>query len=318
MKIKLSVLTALIIGLMISSGIFTGCSKSEKVDKAYLNNRERKESYVIGTDFAQMVKNAGNYQDQFSRDIFFKGFSDRFSDIELPISIERVNKIMNSVADSNIVNLDTVKVGQYITIKDKQSYIFGLFHADRILPSSETFNYQAFQKGFNDEFDSNPRLLTDDEIISVKEKSKKWVEKIQSSGDPALSAEEKEKIYREFLVDNAKREAVKTTQSGLQYVVIKKGSGERIENDTTVVKVNYRAFFIDGREFDSSFRKGSAAEFTLGQVITGWREGIKLMSVGSRYKFFIPSELAYGKEGLQDVPPNAPLIYDVELIGIMK
>ncbi len=319
MDIKTVFKVKVMFSLMIAVLILAGCSKKEsEFDKSFLNNRERKESYVVGTDLAMMIKSAGNYQEQFSKDIFFKGFSDRFEDLELQIGIEGIRKIMNSAADSVVVNMDTVKVGIYNTIKDKQSYIFGAFHADMIAHSIETFNFKAFQKGFNDEFDNIPRLLSDEEIRAVKEFSRKWVEKIMSSGDPALSAEEKEKIYKEYLVENSKREMVKTLPSGLQYVVIKEGSGDKVPNDSTMVKVNYRALFIDGREFDSSFKKGQPAEFMLKYVIAGWREGIQLMPVGSKYKFFIPADLAYGKEGLQDVPPNATLIFEVELLDIAK
>lgn len=317
MKIKLTPVTILI--TLIAGIIFSGCSKNENsIDKYFLNNKERKESYVLGTDFALMIKSAGDYQNQFSRDVFINGFTDRFNDKELPIKIENINQLMKAAADSNIVNFDTVKVGSFTSIKDKQSYIFGAFHADRILPSYETFNFQAFQKGFDDEYGNMPKLLSEEEINAVKESSRKWIEKIQSSGDPALSAEEKEKIFKEYLAENSKRETVKVLPSGLQYAVLKEGAGNMVSSDTTMVKVAYRAFFVDGREFDSSYKLGAPVEFTLSQVIKGWREGIRLMPAGSRYKFFIPAELAYGKEGLQDVPPNAPLIYDVELIEIMK
>jgi len=319
MNIKTVSNAKILIGLLIAILVFTSCSKKESdIDKSFLNNREKKESYVVGTDLAMMIKAAGNYQEQFSKDVFFKGFTDRFGDQELQIGIEEIRKIMNSATDSVIVNMDTVKVGIYNTIKDKQSYIFGAFHADMIAHSIETFNFKAFQKGFNDEFDNIPRLLSDEEIRAVKEYSRKWVEKIMSSGDPALSAEEKEKIYKEYLVENSKREIVKTLPSGLQYAVIKEGSGANVPDDSTMVKVNYRALFIDGREFDSSYKKGQPAEFMLKYVIAGWREGIKLMPVGSKYKFFVPAELAYGKEGLQDVPPNATLIFEVELLDIAK
>jgi len=309
----------ILITALITVLVFTGCSNKESdFDKSFLNNRERKESYVVGTDLAMMIKSAGNYQEQFSKDIFFKGFTDRFEDLELQIGIEEIRKVMNFAADSVVLNMDTVKVGIYNTIRDKQSYIFGAFHADMIAHSIETFNLKAFKKGFNDEFENIPRLLSDEEIRTIKEFSRKWVEKIMSSGDPALSAEEKEKIYKEYLTENAKREIVKTLPSGLQYAVIKEGSGDKVPNDSTTVKVDYRALFIDGREFDSSFKKGQPAEFMLKYVIAGWREGIQLMSVGSKYKFFVPAELAYGKEGLQDVPPNATLVFEVELLDILK
>ena len=319
MNVKSVSKAKILISIMIAIFVLTGCSKKESdFDKSFLNNRERKESYVVGTDLAAMIKAVGNYQEQFSKDVFFKGFNDRFSDLELKIGVDKIKEIMDLSADSNYVNMDTVKVGSFTLNIDKQSYIFGAFHADMILKSVETFNLKAFQKGFNDEYQNIPRLLSGEEISAVKEFSRKWVERIMSSGDPALPAEEKEKIYKEYLTENAKRELVKTLPSGLQYAVIKEGKGEKVPDDSTMVKVNYRAMFIDGREFDSSYKKGQPAEFILKYVIPGWREGIKLMPEGSKYKFFVPAELAYGKEGLQDVPPNAALVYEIELLEVQK
>jgi FKBP-type peptidyl-prolyl cis-trans isomerase len=317
MKIKLlAALNAVVIfsGIMIS-----GCSKNDiDMNKSFLNNKEKKESYVIGTDFAIMIKSAGDYKNQFSKDVFFKGFNDSFFEQKLPLEMKVINQIMDSAADSNIVNIDTVDVGLYTTIKDKQSYILGAFHADKIRKNIEIFNYPAFQKGFNDEFDDMPKLLNNDEIFATKESSRRWVEKILSSGDPKLAAEEKIKIYKDYFEENAKREIVKSLPSGLQYAVIREGNGEKVTEDTVPVKITYKAFFIDGREIDSSFKIGQVAETTLEDVIPCWREGIKLMPEGSKYKFFVPAELAYGEKGFQNVPPNTPLVYEVELVEILK
>lgn len=315
MKIKL---TTVITVIILATGIiFSGCSNKESdIHKSFLNNKERKESYVIGSDFAVMIKSAGDYNNQFSRDVFFKGFSDRFTDLELSLDIDKIDRIMNSIADSNVVDVDTLKIGSYKTIKDKQSYILGAFHADKILRNFEIFNYQAFQKGFNDEFDDMPMLLNIDEINVIKENSRRWVEKISSSGNPKLAAEEKIKIYKDFFEENAKREKVISLPSGLQYAVLQEGSGKKVTDDTTPVKILYKVFFIDGRETNSSFKIYQSAETTLEDVVSGWREGIKLMSEGSKYKFFVPAELAYGKEGFENVPPNTPLVYEIELVEI--
>lgn len=121
---------------------------------------------------------------------------------------------------------------------------------------------------------------------------------------------------KKFLEENAKKEGVKTTPSGLQYTVIKEGEGAK-PKATDTVKVHYKGTLVDGKEFDSSYKRGEPISFPLNGVIKGWTEGLQLMPVGSTYRFFIPSELGYGDRGAgADIPGGAALIFDVELIEI--
>ena len=119
-----------------------------------------------------------------------------------------------------------------------------------------------------------------------------------------------------FLAENAKREGVIVTASGLQYEVLTAAEGKK-PKATDKVKVHYEGTLIDGTVFDSSYRRGEAISFGLNQVIKGWTEGVQLMSVGAKYKFFIPYNLAYGERGAgAQIPPYAALIFTVELLGI--
>ena len=119
-----------------------------------------------------------------------------------------------------------------------------------------------------------------------------------------------------FLAENAKREGVKTTASGLQYEVLEATLGQK-PKATDKVKVHYEGTLIDGTVFDSSYKRGEAISFPLNGVIKGWTEGLQLMSIGSKYKFFIPYQLAYGERGAGgSIPPYAALIFTVELLGI--
>ena len=130
-----------------------------------------------------------------------------------------------------------------------------------------------------------------------------------------MSAKAKEEGEK-FLAENAKREGVKVTASGLQYEVLEATLGQK-PKATDTVKVHYEGTLIDGTVFDSSYKRGESISFPLNGVIKGWTEGLQLMSVGSKYKFFIPYQLAYGERGAGgSIPPYAALIFTVELLGI--
>ncbi len=120
----------------------------------------------------------------------------------------------------------------------------------------------------------------------------------------------------QFLAANAKRETVKTTPSGLQYEVIAEGAGKSPKATDTVL-VNYRGTTIDGKEFDSSYKRNEPIEFPLNAVIPGWTEGVQLMKEGGKYRFFIPSNLAYGKRGAGGaIGPDETLVFEVELLKV--
>lgn len=119
---------------------------------------------------------------------------------------------------------------------------------------------------------------------------------------------------KKFLEENGKRAEVTTTASGLQYEVLREGNGQKPSGATSRVTVHYEGRLINGQIFDSSYRRNQPATFGLNQVITGWTEGVQLMSQGAKYRFFIPSELGYGARGAGSIPPNSTLIFDVELL----
>eukprot|EP01123_Difflugia_compressa_P015986 TRINITY_DN942_c0_g2_i1.p1 TRINITY_DN942_c0_g2~~TRINITY_DN942_c0_g2_i1.p1 ORF type:complete len:163 (+),score=40.20 TRINITY_DN942_c0_g2_i1:70-558(+) len=122
---------------------------------------------------------------------------------------------------------------------------------------------------------------------------------------------------KQFLEENAQKEGVVTTASGLQYKVLSKGTSKVSPTAADTVEVHYRGTLINGKEFDSSYKRGQPAKFGVGQVIKGWTEGLQLMSVGDKFEFYIPSELGYGAAGAgKDIPGHNALIFEVELIGI--
>ena len=134
----------------------------------------------------------------------------------------------------------------------------------------------------------------------------------------ATKAAENKKKEDEFLAANAKKEGVVTTESGLQYKVLTEGTGA-VPTAEDQVSVNYEGKLIDGTVFDSSYERGQPATFGVTQVIAGWTEALQLMKVGAKYQLYIPASLAYGERGSQpNIGPGEPLIFDVELLEIVK
>ena len=147
----------------------------------------------------------------------------------------------------------------------------------------------------------------------------KFQQMVQQAGQQAVAkaAESNKKAGAEFLAENAKKEGVKVTASGLQYRVITEGSGAK-PVASSKVKVHYTGKLLDGTVFDSSVQRGEPIDFALNQVIPGWTEGVQLMTPGSKYEFFIPSNLAYGERGAgAAIPPGAVLVFEVELLAIV-
>lgn len=154
--------------------------------------------------------------------------------------------------------------------------------------------------------------MTDEEIQKAMMKLQEMaMQKQQEEG------ENNKKKSAEFLEKNKTAEGVKTTDSGLQYIVMTEGTGASPKADD-VVKCHYTGTLIDGTKFDSSVDRGQPAEFPVSGVIPGWTEALQMMKVGSKYKLFIPPELAYGPAGRPGIPPNSTLIFEVELLEVVK
>jgi FKBP-type peptidyl-prolyl cis-trans isomerase FklB len=201
---------------------------------------------------------------------------------------------------------------------DSLSYALGLSMGNNFRASGiEKINVRDFADGVAAVFDgAQPKMSYDD----AKAEIQKFFTELEAKQQKAAAAmsEINEKTGREFLEENGKRAEVKTTASGLQYEVIKEGDGAKpVASDQVVV--HYTGKLIDGTVFDSSEERGVPATFGVTQVIPGWVEALQLMSVGSTWRLFIPSALAYGPQGAGGViGPNQTLIFDVSLLEIVK
>lgn len=170
-------------------------------------------------------------------------------------------------------------------------------------------------RGIKDVLTGETTLMTDEE---VKETIAELQKKVQAKQEAMrkVQGEANKKAGDEFLAANAKQKGVKTTDSGLQYLVIEPGNG-KTPAATDKVKVNYRGMLVDGTEFDSSYKRGNPVEFPVNGVIKGWTEALQMMKEGAKYQLFIPAELAYGDRGAGPaIGPNSTLIFDVELLAV--
>ena len=193
---------------------------------------------------------------------------------------------------------------------DKLSYALGLSMGQNFKGSGvDKLNADDFADALRAVYGEGTPAMTYDEAKQVVQE---YFTNLQ-----AKAGEMNAKAGKEYLANNAKEEGVKVTESGLQYLVVKEGNGKK-PGPNDVVTVHYTGRLIDGTVFDSSVERGEPATFAVGQVIPGWVEGLQLMSEGSAYRLFIPSELAYGEHGTVPIQPNSTLIFDVQLLKVGK
>ena len=201
---------------------------------------------------------------------------------------------------------------------DKVSYALGLNIGQQLkqMGLSGVLNVEDFAASIKDTLDGNDLKVSLQEAQQVLNQFFAELEEKQRAA--AAEAGKAARVEGEkFLAENAKRPEVTVTASGLQYEVLAEGTGKQPKAENTV-RCHYEGRLIDGSVFDSSYRRGEPADFGLRQVIKGWTEGVQLMKEGSKFRFYIPYNLAYGEQGAgADIPPYAALIFDVELIEIL-
>ncbi len=200
--------------------------------------------------------------------------------------------------------------------KDKVSYSIGVNIGTSFKQQGIDVNPEVLLAGLKDALSASKTLLSEEEIQQTlmtfqRELTGKQAELAKELG------EKNKKDGEAFLAENKKKEGVKTTASGLQYKIITEGTGKKPAASDTV-RVHYKGTLLDGSEFDSSYKGGEPAEFSVSGVIPGWTEAVQLMPVGSKWQLFIPSKLAYGEEGQgRVIGPNATLVFEVELLAVV-
>jgi FKBP-type peptidyl-prolyl cis-trans isomerase len=200
---------------------------------------------------------------------------------------------------------------------EKISYAFGMLIAEDLSNTGLEFDYDQFTLGFRDVMENKETGITMEEAVDIidaafQQVNARQMEQRRIEGEKNLAEGEA------FLAENAKRPGVEVTPSGLQYEILAEGTGEKPGPGDTVL-VHYRGEALSGAVFDSSYERGEPLSVPLDMVIAGWSEGLRMIREGSKAKLYIPSDLAYGENGVgRDIGPNQVIIFEVELIAITK
>lgn len=300
-------------GMCLVSALIGGNAVAQ--EKKTLDNQREKVSYAIGMDIGRSFVPVSDYIDPASLQAALQGAMKG----EKPTLSEADAQATDTALRANLA----AKAGQTppgqppgtpLPAVNKQhvgALIGGYMVGPKLVPLKDEVELPVLMQALRTVFAKGATLLSEDESRQVMQSyaSERQAGQSQRNRDEGAA----------FLSKNKTAKGVVTTPSGLQYMVLRQGSGERPTAASTV-RVNYEGKLLDGTVFDSSYTRGEPATFPLANVVPGWTEGLQLMPVGSKFRFWVPSSLGYGEAGTQGGPigPNATLAFDVELIGIAK
>jgi len=203
------------------------------------------------------------------------------------------------------------------TLQEKENYSIGYRIGLSMKNEGVEVDFEKLVQGLRDAVDGNESLIEDEEmkklITDLKERARR--DQMRKTQEMIVKNAEESK---NFLEENAKKDGIRITESGLQYAVLVEGNGPTPEVEDFVT-VHYRGKFIDGTEFDSSYAKGEPQNLKIDGVIPGWTEALQMMKIGSKWEIFVPPDLGYGRRGQGEwIPPNKVLVFEIELLSIEK
>ncbi|MEO6138337.1 MAG: FKBP-type peptidyl-prolyl cis-trans isomerase [Luteimonas sp.] len=286
-------------------------------DKAALGSDRDKVSYMIGMDVAHSIATAAPDVDV---NAFERAVRNAFVGGKPLIAEARIKPLAQSLMQRIAVRNGKAPAGTVspTVAKDQVGYLIGADIGRSLIPIKDEIEFPVFMHGLRTTLAGGKPLLTDAEASALRSAfTQRMQARLQAQASVAGGKNEAEGVA--FLAKNKAVKGVHTTPSGLQYMVLRQGAGPKPKPGEHV-RVNYRGTLLDGTVFDSSYDRGEPAEFGLDQVIPGWSEGVAIMPVGSKYRFWIPGNLAYGAKGTPEGPigPNATLVFDVELMAILQ
>ncbi len=300
-------------GVYLASALIGGNALAQ--EKKTLDNQREKVSYAIGMDIGSSFVPVAEYIDPASLQTALqgaiKGEKPTLSETDAQATDAALRANMAAKAGQTPPGQPPGTQPPEVNKQNVGALIGSYMIGPKLAPLKDEVELPVVMQAVRTVFAKGNTLLTEDEARQV-------VQSYASERQAGLSQRNRDEGAA-FLSKNKSAKGVVTTPSGLQYMVLRQGSGERPTAASTV-RVNYEGKLLDGTVFDSSYTRGEPASFPLANVVPGWTEGLQLMPVGSKYRFWVPSQLGYGEAGTQGGPigPNATLTFDVELIGIAK
>lgn len=285
-----------------------------QAQQAPLATERDKVGYMIGVDVARSIEPAMPDMDVAA---FQEAVENGMAGKAPLIDGSEAQKVSQALMES-IAARKSGKQGPALDRK-KVGYLLGADVGRNLVSARAEFDVATMLRGMKDASTPNAKtLLSDQEAGAVRSAFSARMQALSQARTSELG-EANRKAGQEFLARNKTVKGVFTTPSGLQYMVLRQGNGPRPKPGERV-RVNYEGSLLDGTKFDSSYDRGQPAEFGLNQVIPGWSEGVGMMAVGAKYRFWIPGYIAYGEKGGGDgvIGPNATLVFDVELLGVQK
>lgn len=308
-------LAALVTTAVALSGALASFPAEAAKDKTVLTTDTQKASYMVGFDIARSIAPVGPDMDiaAFERAIrnAFDGGKPLLTEAEAkPVG----QALMQRIAARSGQAPAEAKPPE--VARDKVGYLVGIDVGRSLVAIKDELDLPVLMQAVRTGLAKGAPLLAEAELNAVRQAfSQRMQARMQARAAAAAGVNLAE--GSKFLAGNKAVKGVFSTGSGLQYMVLRQGAGARPKS-TDTVRVNYQGTTLDGKVFDSSYERGEPAEFALNQVIAGWTEGVAMMPVGGKFRFWIPSELAYGPKGAGEmIGPNAALVFDVELLDIL-
>ena len=284
-------------------------------DKGVLSTQREKESYMVGLDVGQSIAPVGPDLDMAA---FERAIRNAFAGGKPLLDEAESRTVGNALMQQIAARKDPAGAKPADVAKDKVGLLVGTDVGRSLTPIKDEIDLPVVLQAVRTSLAKGTPLLSEAEATTVRQAfSTRLQSKMQAK---AAAAADRNKAEGEaFLATNRTVKGVFTTKTGLQYMVLRQGAGPRPKPGERV-RVSYQGSLLDGTVFDSSYERGQPAEFGLDQVIPGWTEGVGMMPVGGKYRFWIPGDLAYGAKGTPGGPigPNATLVFDVELLGIAR
>ena len=285
-------------------------------EKTVLTTEREKTSYMVGSDIAQSIAPLAPDIDLTA---FERAIKNAFDGGKPLITEEEAQTVGPALMNRIAARQGQAPAGAKVpdVPKDKVAYLVGADVGRSLAPIKDELELAVLVQAIHTAFNKGKPLLSDAELTATRDAFQQKVQAKMQAQASALGDKNRAEGAK-FLAENKAQKGVFTTGSGLQYMVLRQGSGPR-PAATDRVRVNYHGTLLDGTVFDSSYERGQPAEFGLNQVIAGWTEGVSMMPVGSKFRFWIPGDLAYGAKGTPGGPigPNATLVFDVELMAIL-